>query len=259
MQAGPSIRDTKLVLQEVPSTVTTRQTISVMPINTTPLPRVERYTLQEVQQSPTYYTSASVSKHNSVDSNFSSGSTSSSRAMSPPGSPQKRPATSDHAHRSELQHEEEENEQNEQNELKEEETPKYPSWTASYHHTTPKEPHPPLMVGSDMPLGWLRPSLNPTAVLDPVLRPEAPLHFVFAGFGNTQVWHSLFGVQVTMPMTGAMAERTVHWPVDSHQAICTLVTPDMDHPKTLDEWKNLVLCRLGITTIMLCLDIHTSV
>ncbi|ORX55127.1 hypothetical protein DM01DRAFT_1335425 [Hesseltinella vesiculosa] len=271
----------KLVLQEVLSTTVTpaprHSVISLNPINTISVTtmqpvaaRVERYKLQEMETMSPTYSSASVSNRSSLASSFSfstiSSSTSRVLTASPPASP--RTAYTDMTS-SPLGY---------GHEMVSQESPRTPqalhqvdnelavppaspvayrSWSSVYHEQTNCEPYAPFMVGSSQPLGWLRRSLTDNAVLDPVFRSGTPSHLVLAGFGDMKAWLSMFGVKPTISKASAMMERTVIWPVDSHQAICTLVTPDMDHPGTLDEFKNLVLCRLGITSIMVCLDITT--
>ncbi|ORZ14765.1 hypothetical protein BCR42DRAFT_57990 [Absidia repens] len=140
--------------------------------------RVERLTLQEVSTttSPTYYGAASLSYRNSVASTASTQSNLSTRSrpmsFSPPPSPNVADGNSGvlcaspttvsplKSHR--------------------------PSWTSSMDETTSAAPYPPFMIGSTLPLGWLRPSLSPTALLE-TNHTGHPSHFVCLGFGQVKI------------------------------------------------------------------------
>lgn len=149
-----------LTTTQVPSPSNHSSRILLVETNTPPSQyrqqqqRMERLTLQEVAHSPTYYDTASLSYQTSYASTLSTASRPPS--ISPPPSPT---VTTTRPHR--------------------------PSWTASMESSD--KYFPPIMVGNDsIPLGWLRPSLSPTALLD-INQSATPSHFVFLGFGNVSI------------------------------------------------------------------------
>ncbi|SAM04031.1 hypothetical protein [Absidia glauca] len=217
-----------LTTTHVPSPSTHTSRILLVETNTPPSQhrqqqqRLERLTLQEVAHSPTYYDTASLSYQTSYASTQSAASRPPS--FSPPPSPA---VTTTMPHR--------------------------PSWTASMEST--KDPFPPFVVDSDsIPLGWLRPSLSPTALLD-INQSTTPSHFVFLGFGNTELLTALFGLKGTWD-SDTLCERSFFFNVDDEQkAMATLVTPGND----TSYLENLMLNRIGITSILVTLPANATV
>jgi hypothetical protein len=154
-------------------------------------PRVERLTLQEVPAtSPTYYYgSASLSYSSSIASTLSTASTASTRSqpsrfytppaspttdapplpLPPPISPQQTTGPSSRGNRPQ--------------DAISDAPPLLPSWTNRLDRQTRTSPFPPRVVGHpSTPLGWLRPSLTSTALLDPDTT-HHPSYFVFLAYG----------------------------------------------------------------------------
>lgn len=150
--------------------------------------RVERLTLQEVPgTSPTYYYgSASLSYSSSIASTLSTASTASTRSQptrfyTPPASPttdapplplpppQKTTGPSSRGNKTQ--------------DAICDTAPLLPSWTNRLDRQTRTSPFPPWVVGHpSTPLGWLRPSLTSTALLDPDTT-HHPSYFVFLAYG----------------------------------------------------------------------------
>ncbi|CAO3590933.1 unnamed protein product [Absidia cylindrospora] len=134
-----------------------------------------------------------------------------------------------------------------------------PSWTSSMDETTSAAPYPPFMVGSTLPLGWMRPSLSPTALLE-TNQTGHPSHFVCLGFGQTEVLMDLFGLKGPVPLDAdGISERSFFFKVDDdqQQVMCTLATLPSDG----DEYpylENLTLNRIGVTSILVALPVLST-
>ncbi|KAI8088889.1 uncharacterized protein BX664DRAFT_358517 [Halteromyces radiatus] len=252
-------KDSRIVLVET-STSTSSSSINVTTSHSTSsastYPRVERLTLQEVNTSPTYYGAASLSYRNSLASTVSNASTVSARSnptsYSPPSSPildkkdqqtyTSSPVTLTPTYKRQWTTP----------------SPARLSYTGTMYPDRPA-PFPPFMIGSSQPLGWLRPSLSSSALLD-INKSSISPHFVFLGFGDSHVIADLLNLTGPIPLDGDnISERSLLFKVDDEQqALCTLATipPDGEEYPYLE---NLSLNRIGVTSILAAISSNSTV